>query len=255
MYQCISHRSLSTSPPTEPKNERPSSTNNNSNNNKSSNINNNNHRQSGTAKSKIKEMEQQVNHFRQRLFNLPPLPPIWSASESSINVDPGYQRLVQDTRSFVDRLQQTVEQGQLDKRFTREVSFLLEHALFFFRTSFQDCERVLFLAKKWNLDITNQQPALEAACMEGRWKEASRLFSQQVDPDMAGYTPMEINVKQPLGLYAIARDAQERDSPVAEQVMDAVMSMSMVNPTDQNKCKCKPKAEAEQIAQSMLDLT
>ena len=50
---------------------------------------------------------------------------------------------------------------------------------------------------------------------------------------------MEINVKQPLGLYAIAKDAQKRKIPVAEQVMDAVMSMTMVNPTDQTKCEYK----------------
>jgi hypothetical protein len=188
---------------------------------------------------KIQEMEEQVNHFRQRLHLLPSTPDLmFSAdSESKGSVDIGYQALVQDAREFVDQLQEAVEQGHLDRRFTREVTFFLEHALLFFRTSFSDCQRVLALARKWNLDINDQQAALEAACSEGLWREASDLFSKQIDPDHHGYAPMEISVRTPLGLFAIARDAQEQGSPVAEQVMNAVMNMSMVNPTDQNKCK------------------
>lgn len=188
----------------------------------------------GTGKAKIKELEQQMSGFRQRLFHLPPLPTVWASS--NVKPDEGYSILAIDARAFVDQLQLAIDQGQLGQKFMREVSFLLEESLMLFRTSFTDCQRVMSLAKRLNLNLTNQKPALEAACLEGRWDEASELFSKQIDPDMAGFMPMEINVKEPLGLYAIARHAQKQKIPVAEQVMDAVMSMSMVNPTDQINC-------------------
>jgi hypothetical protein len=173
--------------------------------------------------------------LRQRLFQLPALQNVWSSS--NVKPDEGYSTLVVDARAFVDQLQQTIDQGQLDQIFMKEVSFLLEQSLMLFRTSYSDCQRVMSLAKRLNLNITHQKPALEAACREGRWDEAAKLFSRQIDPDMAGFMPMDISAKEPLGLYAIARDAQKRKIPVAEQVMDAVMNMTMVNPTDQNNCE------------------
>ena len=190
-----------------------------------------------TGKLKLQELKQQVDHLRQRLFNLPDLPPIWSVGGSNAHVDPGYQMLKFDARAFVNQINYDLEQGRLDKKFAREISLLLEQSLLFFRTSFEDCQHVMAITTRWNLDTNNNKSALEAACREGRWEEASNLFSRQIDPDRAGYTPMEIDLKEPLGLYAIARNAQQQNIPVAEQVMDAVTSMSMVNPTDQNKCK------------------
>ena len=180
-----------------------------------------------------------MSAFRQRLFHLPPLPTVWASSNSK--PDEGYAVLAVDARAFLDQLQQDIDQGQLGEKYMRDVSFLLEQSLLLFRTSFADCQRVMSLAKRLNLNITNQKPALEAACLEGRWDEASKLFSLQIDPDMAGFMPMEINVREPLGLYAIAKDAQKRKIPVAEQVMDAVMSMTMVNPTDQIKCELQTR--------------
>lgn len=190
-------------------------------------------RRRNTGKALLGDFERQVNKLRQRVFRLPKIQPTASLDD----VDSGYTSLVHDAQIFVDRLEEAVEKGRLDHRFTREVTFLLQHALHFFRTSYPDCQRVLKLSKRWNLDVANQQPALAAACLAGEWKEASQMFQRLIDPDEAGYAPMEISVREPLGLYAIARHAQENDSPaVAERVMSAVVSMSMVNPTDQNKC-------------------
>jgi hypothetical protein len=197
------------------------------------------------AQEAIKELEGEVNKFRRILSKLKPIPPPWSESigKKPLPDAEGYGKLVDDARAFVDRVQATVEKGQLSKRFTREVCFFLEQSLQFFQISFIDCERILKLARKWNLSLSDQKAALNAACFEGRWKEAADMFLQLVDPDRDGYSPMEIDLRYPIGLYAIARDAQERGTPVAESVMSAVMSMIMVNPSDQNKCeyfKCKP---------------
>lgn len=201
--------------------------------------NNDHNRRADSGKLKLLELKQQVDHLRQRLFSLPELPPVWSVGGSNADVDPKYRMLVSDARDIVNQINHDLEQGRLDKKFAREISLLLEQTLLFFRTSFDDCQRVMTITARWNLDTNNHKPALEAACREGRWEDSSNLFSRQVDPDRAGFTPMEIDLKEPLGLYAIARHAQQQNVPVAEQVMDAVTSMSMVNPTDQDKCKHK----------------
>ena len=199
-------------------------------------INSNRRRQVDSSKAVVEEFEQELAHFRQRIVHLPALPEFWSSAELRTKPDDGYKLLVEDARAFVDRLQHEIDQRQLDRRFVREITFLLEQSLMLFRTSFEDCERIMLLARRLKLNLSNVMPALEAACMEGKWNEASLFFSRQIDPDMAGFMPMEINLKEPIGLYAIARDAQERKVPIAENVMDAVMSMAMVNPTDQDKC-------------------
>lgn len=208
----------------------------NNNSDRSDQNNNNNsrgRRRNNSGKSLLKGFEGQLNKFRQRVFRLPALEPTASLAE----VDAGYQSLVRDARILVDQLEEAVEQGRLDYRFTREVTFILQQALYLFRTSYPDCQRVLQLCKRWNLDISDQKPAMVAACLAGEWKEASRMFQRLIDPDVAGYTPMEISVREPLGLYAIARTCED-STAVAEQVMNAAMSMSMVNPTDQDKCTC-----------------
>lgn len=215
--------------------DRRNNNNKNTDRNRPDHNNNNSwgRRRNNSGKSLLKDFEGQVNRFRQRAFRLPALEPTASLAD----VDAGYQSLVQDARILVDQLEDAVEQGRLDYQFTREVTFLLQQALYLFRTSYPDCQRVLQLCKRWNLDISDQKPAMVAACLAGEWKEASRMFQRLIDPDVAGYTPMEISVKEPVGLYAIARTCED-STTVAEQVMNAAMSMSMVNPTDQDKCTC-----------------
>jgi zona occludens toxin (predicted ATPase) len=117
-----------------------------------------------------------VDHLRQRLFSLPELPPVWSVGGLNADLDPEYQMLISNARAVVNQINHDLEQGHLDKKFAREISLLLEQTLLFFRTSFDDCQRVMSITTRWNLDNNNQKPVLEAACREGRWEEASNLF-------------------------------------------------------------------------------
>jgi len=194
-------------------------------------------------KSRIREMETHLNGLQQEISNLPSLPDIFTASlrkplsrnVSSTNVSHEYDEINRRAQGFIDRLQLVAEHQAQDRRFSREISELLQRSLCFFLTSFSDCKRIIALAKKYNLNIIDLSPAIEAACREEKWEEAADLFNSQIDPDVSGFTPMLIDLDRPLGLYAIAKDAQQRELPIAELVMDAVMKMSMVNPTDQER--------------------
>ena len=123
---------------------------------------------------------------------------------------------------------------------SRELSIFLGEALTILSTSsYDDCSRVMNIIQSYNLDLPHYDHAIQAAAVEKNWAEAARLFRQKIDPDEAGYTPVEVSVQNPLGLYAIAKDAQKnQDGNVADRVMDAVLNLTMVSPTDQEKCEC-----------------
>jgi hypothetical protein len=214
----------------------------------------------------IKNLEQELQKLRHQQWELPALPSLWSSRNFSMSIlppssklpdqiDPKYVNLVKSGRAFVQQILEAMgtsdDNGKnsksskiinqkyqnFDTRYTHQVTFFLQQSLSFFRTSYNDCRKILALARHWNLNLPNIHFALEAACREELWEEAANLFSHQIDPDRGGYLPMDIDVRWPLGLYVVAKDAEKRNCSIVEHVMDAVMSLSMVNPMDQDKCK------------------
>jgi hypothetical protein len=103
---------------------------------------------------------------------------------------------------------------------------------------FDECQKVLTTIQQWNLDIRSKhyEYTILVANHEGRYRDAADLFMREIDPDV-GYNPINVSIKRPFGLYAIARWAQEEGLDVAECVFDAVMQLSMVSPSDQATCK------------------
>lgn len=199
---------------------------------------------SNSHKYYLKEMEKELNNIRRDLSNTPHLPDLFASSplqhiqqQDRPTDGTSHDDIVQRGRIFLKKLKLLVEERCLDQSFAREVSLMLQQSLWLFRTSFSDCKRVLALSEEWNLDINHLTPVLEAGCREEKWKETAEIFLKSIDPDEFGFAPMLIEVKRPIGLFVIAKDAQLRGLPVAETVMEAVISMSMVNPTDQQKCK------------------
>jgi len=193
--------------------------------------------------SQIKDIESQLDGFHREISNLPPLPDIFTSSLhkpisrniSSTKVSQEYNEINEKAQHFLNLLQRLLEHQAQDRRFSREISDLLQKSLCVFSTSFSSCKRVIALAKDYNLNLVDLSPAIEAACREEKWEDAADLFNGLIDPDVSGFVPMSIDLERPLGLYAIAKDVQQRELPIAEHVMDAVMKMSMVNPTDQER--------------------
>ena len=131
-------------------------------------------------------------------------------------------------------------------------------------TAFDQCQRLLTLLDQWNLSRlqAHYHYAVLAAVHEERWKEAADLYWQQIDSKVSGYSPVNISVASPVGLYAIARAAQQSSirwsrsirsestdtqqqqeqqqqpkASVVERVMNAVINhLSLISPSDQDKC-------------------
>lgn len=140
-----------------------------------------------------------------------------------------------------------VEKGSLNPRgkHGKEISRLFEFVLYAYSrvdvpgiSLFDKCEQVLETLKDWNLDIRSRhyENAIIAANKEGKYKEATDLFLQKIDPE-AGYNPVSISIDAPHGLVAIALWAQQEGLPVADHVFDAVLKLSMVSPSDLKICK------------------
>jgi len=170
-------------------------------------------------------------------------------------------------KDVVSRIADCTKDGTLQPsgKHHHEVSVLLERILRLYsccscsdnnrgESVFDECMSVLDLMRKeWKLDVQHQhcQHALVAAGREQRWKDAARLFVSRINPDDSGQAPFDVlSVSDPVGLYAVARFAQEQqqqgdhsntgkggNASVVDNVFDAVLRMSMVSPTDQNKCK------------------
>lgn len=171
-------------------------------------------------------------------------PPVWEPiAVDEHHPDEQIHLVVDQARQLVDRIKRHVKDGSITK-YRREVSVLLERIMKVYSQlpapAFDECQRILTLLQAWNLDLQQGhcQYAITAAAREGRWKEAANIFWSHIDPDDSGYTPVDVNVANPVGLYAIARYAQEQGTAVVENVMDGVLRMSMVSPNDQEKCTC-----------------
>lgn len=115
----------------------------------------------------------------------------------------------------------------------------------------ETCMRTIGLIKQLNFDVqpVHLKFAVQAANQEHDWKLASSLFRQQIDPDINGYMPIDSKLGATefveMGLYAVAMDLggsttdEERSFKVAKGVFHAAQEMSIISPTDLEKCKSR----------------
>lgn len=104
-------------------------------------------------------------------------------------------------------------------------------------TVWEACQEILQFMNIHQLTVQEEhcQAALQVAVRYGLTSEAAALFRQQIDPDQAGYRPYRsLTVHEPVGLYALARDAHERGAAVVENVMQAVHQLCLLSPSDQD---------------------
>jgi hypothetical protein len=171
--------------------------------------------------------------------------------------------LFQETRDIFQLLVRNVEDGTLNPsgKHGKQISNFLELILVAYsRLNIQHdsgkqdssvyaaCMEIIHALEQWNLDCQNSHYECVIACAsrEERWNEAATLYWKLIDPE-AGGKPVDLQVDNPLGLFAIACAFQENaattggimSSSAVEQVFDAVLRMSMISPSDQSKCKSK----------------
>jgi hypothetical protein len=111
------------------------------------------------------------------------------------------------------------------------------------------CMRTIRIIQALNFDVQSihLQFTVRAANQEHDWKLASSLFRQQIDPDRNGYMPIDSKLGPAgfleMGLYAVAMDLggsitdDEQSFQVVQGVFQAAQEMSIVSPTDLEKCK------------------
>jgi hypothetical protein len=199
----------------------------------------------------LSEAGQHVNFLAQKLSLLDSLPPVWSSTATPIDSVEVREAVFYEAQMLLDRIENAVNMQQLNPsgKHGRELSHLLGQILEIYSQTampsesetsiFDACCTVLTMLQEWNLDIQpqNYACAVEVAARESRWNEASYLFWEQIDPDAHGYTPMQISSYLAIGLYVLARNSQMEGGETVEYVMEAVLRMSMVCPTDQDSCK------------------
>lgn len=173
-------------------------------------------------------------------------------------------KLYKDILTLVDILELSVEAQRITSssgRQNRELTAILGNILLICSESppirltgsnlpktSDTCMRVLKLIKSLNFDIQpiHLQFIVRAANQEHEWSLASSLFREQTNPDLNGYTPIDSTLGSEgfleMGLYAIAMnlgsDTENEDGFRAVRgVFHAVQEMSIVSPTDIEKCK------------------
>lgn len=200
----------------------------------------------------IRELMRDINNLQKRLDNLDSLPAIWDRSTRSKLYDTNSQEqrlaVLNEGRQLLETIRLAVEKGTLKplEDHGHETSVLMERILKLYsetpsttdtHSSFDECQTVLSVMDAWKIDRQHLHVvySITAATREGRWEDASNLFWSHIDPEDSGYRPYDEDVANPVGLYAVARFAQERNMPVIEPVMDSVLRMTMVSPFDQDK--------------------
>jgi hypothetical protein len=112
---------------------------------------------------------------------------------------------------------------------------------------FQECLQLVDLVRnQFQLELTHKQcdAAVQVAARDGRWADAALLYSNHIDPDAAGYLPVVTTTATAgdrstvSGLYCIARAAMEAGTLPVESVLDGVLKLSLVSPTDTENCTC-----------------
>lgn len=195
----------------------------------------------------LHELVASLQSLQQGCDELEDLPPIWANSLPVL--DERRQESFQKTRQVLGQIREHVKDGTLrpSGKHRLELTVLFERILKIYSESlstddnsvFEECTVVLKMMSECKLELQHKhcEYAILAAGREERWKDAADLFWSHIDPEDSGYIPFDVDVSNPVGLYAIARFAQDQGTAVVENVFDGVLRMSMVSPTDQKKCK------------------
>lgn len=204
------------------------------------------------SSSDMKRARSTLKRLSKILKGLEPVEPILSNSQSRSPLHredlQGRKELLEETRAFFEALRIGVDEGTLNPsgKHGKELSQIVDYVLHAYSQAYtdtpvlQECLQVMRVAERdWNLDIQHSgyDSVIAVAHREEKWKEAAALFLRRIDPE-GGFSPIEVSVECPLGLYAIAKLASSNDLNAAEAVFDAVFQLSMVSPNDQDKCKC-----------------
>lgn len=201
--------------------------------------------------------------LKQKIENMGELLPLW-ASEQDYQ-DRGRDDAFQSLKSVISDFEHQIRTGVIkaNGKHRHECSIMLEEIFRLLSlcgvhsdglSPFDECRRlILLMEKEWNIELQHNHCEYAVVCAgrEKRWSEASSVFWRHIDPSHGGYNPCDISISEPVGLYAIARDAQEKSLPVAEHVFDAVLRMSMVSPSDQDRCKL-PKEQGKFVSKSFI---
>ena len=207
----------------------------------------NHHHQPISENKKPLTLQSASNHMAtllQQLSRLDALPPLWDDDHASMTQKEAREALLEETRKIIRQLGEAVQQGDfnISNKNAREVPHLLGQALYIYSHlpgSFKASRDVLAVMRLHRFDIQpdHYENAVLAAALESRWKEAAELFRMRTDPEAHGYSPVHVSVREPVGLYAIAKDALIHGKNPAESVMAVVLNMAMVSPRDNDKCK------------------
>ncbi len=190
-----------------------------------------------------------VVDLKQTISELGDLPPVWARAQDyqDNRRDDAFHRL----KAIISDFEHQVRIGVIkaNGKHRHECSVLLEEIFRLLSlcgmnadevSPFDECGRLIDLMEnEWKIELQHShcEYAVVTACREQRWSEASDVFWRHIDPNRAGYNPCDISITEPIGLYAIARDAKNKKLSAVERVFDAVLRMSMVSPSDQDRCK------------------
>ena len=195
-----------------------------------------------------------INHNQTKFRNVQQA--VQAVRQLIMDVDSSGERQIESQKRLFDGVEQVfativaqVDEGSLNPsgKHGKDLSRFFEFILYAYSqvdvpgiSLFDKSEKVLDTLKQWNLDVRSRhyEYAIISANREGKYKEAAELFLRQIDPE-AGYNPISVSLDAPHGLVAVALCAQQQGQPVAEQVFDAVLKLSMVSPSDLAQCKYK----------------
>jgi hypothetical protein len=186
------------------------------------------------------------------LDQLPPLPPIWSSPAIPNNESASERHAVfTKTRRVVQEFEKQVRDGHIhpNGKQRHQVARLMEKIFHLYSqvaneeetepSVLAECQRLIRLMQmEWQMELTDQhcESAVLVAAREQKWREAAEIYRSHIDPGDSGYIPCDVLAIKPVGLYAIARDSQEKGAPVVDNVFDGVLQLSMVSSSDQENC-------------------
>ena len=192
-------------------------------------------------------LSKRFDNLLQQIDDLPLLPAIWEQGNID-KPDPRRQQVFRETLSIMNAIHVSVDSGWIDTsgQHRVELSKYFDWALRGLSVSQSDdpsfskydlCVKIMACLNSWNVNVQHSHcdSAMLVAAREGRWREAAELFSSRIDPDCGGHSPINISVKYPIGLYCMARYAQEIGNSPVDSVFNGVLHMSIVSPSDQDR--------------------
>lgn len=198
----------------------------------------------------MERLEREIQGLHQLASSLAPKPLLSDAPATKDEDAKERKELFERTKCLMAVLEQATEQKIINPsgKHGRSVSAILAKIMSIYSAShhreeeqsaFEECLYALYFLDSWNLDRqeTHYQYSILTAVHEQRWQDASDLFLQQIDREISGFCPVKVSVASPVGLYAIAKAAQEKGSSAVETVLEAVTSLSLISPTEQDQCR------------------